>query len=625
MNLVRKLKLLLPNVRIEKSKTLSILQVLMAVLFLMGAAVICYVFIRNEWTEAANHVITSGESISTVLAASAKEPINSGNLEEIQGLVFRLNHDKRIGFVRITDVEGNMIARSGRSSLVAELAREDPIDSWETLGTCYKVYKTPKNGDTYYVIENEITSGSTLLGRVEVAFRHPSLSSYIIKGIYRGEIALFGVALLLLVGNYFIHVFVGPMLHLKHKMLEAQAAEAERPWEKLDTDMPVRGEAGEIAAVMDDIMSKLRNEYRTVVGSNRELQVSNRVILFEKRRTESIIDGLGEGIIITDSYGRIALFNREAEALLAVNRKDVLGRTPAEALGGHEQVVQFMTTGRPDATGRRCAELDFSNGEGQKLVKAQASPMMGPAEKNAGMLTMLRDITQQKMEEQARRDFISNVSHELRAPLSAIKSYVEMLIDNEADTPELRAEFFNTINQEADRLARLIDNMLNISKIEVGGLVLNKSSVKMRKLLEDAYASVLATAKSKNIDISSDLPDDLPDAHMDKELIRVVVMNLLGNAIKYTEAGGSVILAGEVDPGELRVHVIDTGWGIPAEEQEKVFDRFYRGKRTGSEKITGNGLGLALAKEIACLHGGDLELESQEGKGSKFTLHLPLK
>jgi signal transduction histidine kinase len=209
--------------------------------------------------------------------------------------------------------------------------------------------------------------------------------------------------------------------------------------------------------------------------------------------------------------------------------------------------------------------------------------------------------------------------------LSAIKSYAEMLIDNEADTPALRAEFFNTINEEADRLERLIDNMLNISKIEIGGLVLNKSPVRTRKMLEDALTSVRATAKSKSIDMSADLPDDMPDVDLDKELIRVVVMNLLGNAIKYTDPGGSIVVSGEIDPDEMRVHVVDTGWGIPLDEQEKVFEKFFRGQRTGSEKATGNGLGLALAREIACLHGGDLRLLSEEGKGSKFTLHLPLK
>jgi len=424
-----------------------------------------------------------------------------------------------------------------------------------------------------------------------------------------------------MLGTYCIHVLIGPIGRLKRHVLRAQNTE----WEKINLDISARGEAGEIAAGVDKIISNLSSKYRTMADSNRELQVSNRVILFEKRRTESIIDGLSDGVIVTDAYGRVSLVNHEAETLLQTDRKEALGRAPAEAFS-RKEVVQFMCAEGPAAARRRTAELDFSNGEGKKIVKAVWTPLgAGQAEKTAGGMVLLRDVTQQKMEEQARRDFISNVVHELRAPLSAIKSYAEMLIDNEADTPELRVEFFNTINEEADRLARLIDNMLNISKIEIGGLVLNKSSVKTRRLLEDALSSVTATAKSKNIALSANLPEDLPDTEVDKEMVRVVLMNLLGNAIKYTEPGGSVVLAGEVDADELRVHVVDTGWGIPPDEHEKVFQKFYRGKRTGKEKVTGNGLGLALAKEIACLHGGDLRLQSEEGKGSKFTLHLPLR
>ncbi|NQT18421.1 MAG: PAS domain-containing protein [Planctomycetes bacterium] len=625
MDLMKKLKLLLPGIRVEKSRTLSIVQLVVAVLFLLGAALMCYVFIRNEWMSAANHVIATGDSLSDVIVASAEGPMERGNLAEVQAVVSRMNQNRNVVFVRIIDADGKPVAQSGRMQIAAQLVKNEPVDSWATPETSYALYALETTDEMFYVVEKQIGPDDKPVGRVQVAVEHPSLLSFVGKGLYRGEIAVFGVALLLMVGNYFLHALLGPITRLRRSVLEAQSAGKDMPWEGLALDLPKGGEAGDIASGIDNMMSKISKEYNKLLDSNRELQVSNRVILFDKRRTESIIDGLGEGVIVGDSYGRVSIINREAEVLLGVGRKDVIGKTPEEALPEHKEVAQFMTRDTSGPNIRRSAELDFSGGEGRKVVRIQLMPVSGRSERSGGALTMLRDVTQQKMEEQARGDFISNVAHELRAPLSAIKSYVEMLIDNEADTPALRAEFFNTINEEADRLARLIDNMLNISRIEVGGLVLNKSSVRTRKLLEDALTSVAATAKSKNIDIAANLPDDMPEADIDKEMVRVVVMNLLGNAIKYTEPGGSVILAGEVDAEELRVHVVDTGWGIPQDEHEKVFDKFYRGKRTGSSKVTGNGLGLALAKEIACLHGGDLRLESEEGKGSKFTLNLPLK
>jgi signal transduction histidine kinase len=260
-----------------------------------------------------------------------------------------------------------------------------------------------------------------------------------------------------------------------------------------------------------------------------------------------------------------------------------------------------------------------------RVVKVVTTPLQDGTDTAAGTLVVLGDITQQKMEQQAREDFISSVSHELRAPLAAIKGYVEMLLDDEANSPELRREFFNTMNEECDRLARLVDNMINISRIEIGGLVLNRSLVKTRKLLRDAVSAVAAQAKSKNITLQARIPDDLPDMDADKEMFRVAVMNLLGNALKYTSPGGSVALSGERVGDELRVHVVDTGWGISEEEQQKIFQKFYRGKEATDRKVTGNGLGLALTKEIATLHGGDVKLESKLGEGSKFTLVLPVR
>jgi len=251
--------------------------------------------------------------------------------------------------------------------------------------------------------------------------------------------------------------------------------------------------------------------------------------------------------------------------------------------------------------------------------------------KPCGAITTFRNTTQQKLEEKARKDFVSNVTHELRAPLTAIKSYVEMLIDNETEDPELQRDFFNTINEESDRLARLIDDMLNMSKMEVGNLVLNKSLVRMRKLLDDAVNGVRSAAKSKAIELTANIAEDLPDVEADKEMVRVVVTNLLSNGIKYTQEGGHVFLTaelvhgGEAQAGKrtIAVTIADNGPGIPDDEQNKVFEKFYRARGAAEQKVVGNGLGLALAREIATLHGGDIKLDSTAGEGSKFSFLLP--
>ena len=178
---------------------------------------------------------------------------------------------------------------------------------------------------------------------------------------------------------------------------------------------------------------------------------------------------------------------------------------------------------------------------------------------------------------------------------------------------------------------RLIDDMLNMSKMEVGNLVLNKSLVRMRKLLDDAVNGVRSAAKTKSIELTANIAEGLPDVEADKEMVRVVVTNLLGNGIKYTQEGGRVFLAaellngGESEEGRrtIVVTVADNGPGIPGDEQDKIFEKFYRAQTAAEQKVVGNGLGLALAREIATLHGGDIKVESKVGEGSKFSFFLP--
>jgi len=287
------------------------------------------------------------------------------------------------------------------------------------------------------------------------------------------------------------------------------------------------------------------------------------------------------------------------------------------------------TSGKKHA--KRAVDLEVKRKNGTRHFHIAQFPVLDNTGKPGGAITTFRDITQTKLEERARKEFVSSVTHELRAPLTAIKSYVEMLIDDETRDRDLQREFFNTINEEADRLARLIDDMLNMSKIEVGNLVLNKSIVRTRKLIEDAVKGVRSAAKNKSIELEASITEDLPDVQADKDMVRVVVTNLLGNGIKYTQEGGKVFLNAELttDPASAKgrrtiaLTVEDNGPGIPEDELDKIFEKFYRGKTTAGQKVVGNGLGLALAREIATLHGGDIKVASTLGEGSKFTFLLP--
>ena len=222
-----------------------------------------------------------------------------------------------------------------------------------------------------------------------------------------------------------------------------------------------------------------------------------------------------------------------------------------------------------------------------------------------------------------RTDFIDAATHELRTPLANIMAYAETLAACDGDI-EQQKDFCNTINSEAARLARFIDDLLDISSMEAGVVSLHKSVTNMERLLREAATKLTSEIKKQQLQFHLMLPAKLPELNVDKDKISTTLVNLLGNAVKYTEPGGSVTLRARVSREELFIDVEDTGIGIAEADQPHLFERFFRSSDEKLQTITGTGLGLSLAYEVARLHGGSISVESTYGEGSKFTLTLPL-
>ena len=237
-----------------------------------------------------------------------------------------------------------------------------------------------------------------------------------------------------------------------------------------------------------------------------------------------------------------------------------------------------------------------------------------------GKCVIFRDVSELKRVEQAQEDFVNSVAHELRTPLTSIKAFVEMLIDGEASDGETQREFYNTIYEETDRLNRLINNLLNISKMEAGGLVIHRTPTRLKKLIEDSLGVVESQITKKRIKLNADIADRLPAVEVDKDMINVVLVNILGNAVKYTPEEGSITVSSSSTPDEVLVHVSDTGIGIGEEDLLRIFDKFYRCSGKSSNGATGSGLGLCIARQIMRLHGGDVRVSSRLGEGSQFSI-----
>lgn len=239
-------------------------------------------------------------------------------------------------------------------------------------------------------------------------------------------------------------------------------------------------------------------------------------------------------------------------------------------------------------------------------------------------LVAVEDVTQQRVAEAAMNSFLAKAAHELRTPLTNVRLLLEDTLERCQEDPTATGKNLNVINEEAQRLERTVSEILSASQIEAGCFELRNDDVHMDQMLQQLKADHEPQAKERKIALEFELPPKLPVMQADRDKIALVLHNLLGNALKYTLEGGRITVAATVEKGRLNVAVQDTGVGIGPDDRERVFEKFYRCKNPLVANVKGSGLGLAIARDVARLHGGDITLESEPGKGSTFTLTLPV-
>jgi two-component system phosphate regulon sensor histidine kinase PhoR len=262
------------------------------------------------------------------------------------------------------------------------------------------------------------------------------------------------------------------------------------------------------------------------------------------------------------------------------------------------------------------------NGE-RRVVRVARHPIAADGGKHETHVWTMRDVTQQKLAEEMRDQFVDTATHELRTPLANIKAYAETLALMDMIDVEQQKQFLNTINSEATRLARFVDDLLSVSSMELGSLSLNKQVTDLNRMLNEVLKKIRPQVEEKQLALEVTLPEKMPEPELDKDKIAAVLVNLLGNAVKYTPASGRVIFRVNITDHHIEMSIEDTGVGIAADEVPKVFEKFFRSQDPRVQEQTGTGLGLALAQEVVRLHGGRIEVESEINKGSTFTVLLP--
>jgi two-component system phosphate regulon sensor histidine kinase PhoR len=320
---------------------------------------------------------------------------------------------------------------------------------------------------------------------------------------------------------------------------------------------------------------------------------------------------------MTDNEGRVLLANRAAEHMFDFEEKKVIGEHLIEAVRDYE--IDKALKSCLETSKEYTAQLEF--GSGKLFLRVIAVPIV--TDGMTGALLLFQDLTELKSLQTMRREFVGNISHELRTPLAGIKAIIETLQDGAISDKKAARDFLARVDGEVDRMMQMVTELTELSRIESGRGDLKPETVNLNSLIEEVIANFKPQADIKRVALSAELFTDLPLIRADKDRIYQVITNLVHNAIKFTHSSGSVLISTEVSENWVLVKVSDTGVGIPREDLHRIFERFYKADKARSGE--GAGLGLAIAKHIVQAHGGNIWVESEEGKGSTFFFNLPLQ
>ncbi len=349
----------------------------------------------------------------------------------------------------------------------------------------------------------------------------------------------------------------------------------------------------------------------------RELKDNLNEISSEKNKIETILNYMTDGVVAFNTNGEVIHSNPAFKRILGLSGTNWTFNEFSKTfeIGVSLEEILYL-----ELSGSKERNISVSG----KYIRVYFALFTDEEQKAGGIIAVLQDITEQQKLENMRKEFVANVSHELRTPLTSIKSYAETLLEGAVEDRETADRFLGVINSEADRMTRLVKDLLQLSKLDNSQMRLDMKTISFVDLVKNCIEKVRIEAKNKKLEIESYVIGDMPDIDADHGRTEQVVLNILSNSIKYTLEGGKITIYIGKLYNDVYVKVTDTGIGIPEQDQSRVFERFYRVDKARSREMGGTGLGLAIAKEIVEAHGGTISMVSEVGKGTEVTVKLPV-
>jgi len=579
-------------------------------LILVAMQIIGVYFVQKLETQLVENFKTSLNERVTLLAYNVEQAMNeerknnTPTLEEDIRLLLQDFVSQDISEVEVIDNKSKVLGTSNpyMQNIVGKRTTEILVKRTLVTGEIVdKTFVDRKTRHRMYISSTPIKSDGEIKGAIHITASMENVFSQM-KQINTILATGTGIALAItaVLGILLARTITRPISDMRRQALEMAKGNFSRKVKVYGYD-----EIGQLAMTFNNLTKKLREAQATTEG--------------ERRKLASVLTHMTDGVIATDRRGRIILINDAALNILNVSRETVISNSIIDVLGLGEQYTFETLVQEPDSL-----ILDFSTEKELYILRASLSVIQKETGFVNGLIVVLHDITEHEKIDQERREFVANVSHELRTPLTTMKSYLEALADGVWRDETIAPRFIEVTQTETERMIRLVNDLLQLSKLDSKDYKLNTSWINFTRFFNKVIDRFELT-KQENVVFVREIPGEAIFIEIDEDKITQVLDNIISNALKYSPQGGKITFRVKELNEHIQVSVSDEGVGIPKADLSKIFDRFYRVDKARSRKLGGTGLGLAIAKEVVVAHGGEIWAESRENKGTTIFFTLPLE
>ncbi len=579
----------------------------------MAVLGIVVLLVSSQVTSRQEQTLVLGRSLVQLLAKVPYERLVPGPGE--RGFLDALREarkDPDFAYATVLDAAGRPMAEvvAEGLSVTPSLVRRE-----RTAWVGDRVLRNASGGRSIHEFLSPILSAGRVIGHVRVAFFAPDLAAVL-------DDTRFLISLVLPL------VLVAPLFYLlirreRRPLSIVQERVRELLRQESLTHLEVDpGGGGELARLVNRLLQRIERQSKEVDGQSTASLASTKIAAYQRTRIESVLETLPDGVIVLDEAGSVSYANSRVKPLLGIDPVTALGRKPAIWCSDPELLAFLLKFQGGSLLPQERMELSPDADRIVAVLARRLDPPPGGAAV-AGTLVLARDITDEVRARASQAEFVDHVAHELKSPLNVLGMYSEAILGKEGQSEDFRIEACNVIQDEVERLSSLITTLLSMARIEGGAVSLQRQRTRTQEFLRDIFETASRVARREDLKFDLDLSEAVSPIHVDKDLLRVAINNLLTNAIKYNRERGRVSLSVREGDDAVSIRVLDTGVGIAEDQQSRIFEKFFRASGAESGPRSGHGLGLALAKQIVELHGGGIAVESIPGEGSQFTIELP--